>query len=86
MPPTITPPPDPSKCSYYQGFYDALALVYDALKATTSHTIDTYGTVGGPAHAYRRYFLDTIDIYRAPFDAQYRTRVNPPDTSPPIKP
>lgn len=78
MPPTITPPPDPSKCGYYQGFYDALALVYDALKTTTI----TLNGLNGPAYAYRRTFLDTIDTYRDPFDAQYRTLVNPPDKAP----
>ena len=77
MTPTDTlPPPDPSKCSYYQGFFDALGLDYDALKHASSTSLN------GPAYAYRRAFLDAIDAYREPFDAQYRTLVNPPDRAP----
>lgn len=76
MPPSLTPPPDPSTCGYYNGFYDALSLVFAALKVATRDSLN------GPAYAYRRAFLDALDAYCEPFDTQYRTVVNPPDRVP----
>jgi len=74
--PAILPPRDPSACSYYTGFYDALILVQYSLQAAVRKGLL------GTGLEYHKAFTDTLNELRVPFDTQYRTRFNPPDRAP----